>query len=57
MPHSFFQDRESDAEWQPEALELPLVEPWPRPLQPTTIDIDAPEQEQHGSHVIVIDLA
>lgn len=57
MPHSFFQDRESDAEWQPEALELPLVEPWQRPLQPTTIDIDAPEQEQHGSHVIVIDLA
>lgn len=57
MPHSFLQDRESDAEWQPEALELPLVEPWPRPLQPTTIDIEAPESEQRRSRVIIIDLA
>jgi len=43
MTHSFLQDREVEADWQPDALELPLVEPWPRPLQPTTIDIDAPE--------------
>jgi hypothetical protein len=57
MPHSFLQDRETEADWQPEVLELPLVEPWPRPLQPTTIEIDAPESEQRGSHVIVIDLA
>jgi hypothetical protein len=57
MPHSFFQDRESEADWQPDALELPLVEPWPRPLAPTTIEIDAPESEQRGSRVIVIDLA
>jgi hypothetical protein len=57
MPHSFLQDRETDAEWQPDALELPLVEPWPRPLAPTTIEIDAPESEQLGSRVIVIDLA
>jgi hypothetical protein len=57
MPHSFLQDREYEADWQPEVLELPLVEPWPRPLQPTTIEIDAPESEQRGSHVIVIDLA
>jgi hypothetical protein len=57
MPDSFLQDREVEADWQPEALELPLVEPWPRPLHPTTIDIDAPESEQRGSHVIVIDLA
>ncbi len=57
MPHSFLQDRESEADWEPEALELPLViEPWPRPLAPTTIDIDAPESER-GSRVIVIDLA
>ena len=32
MQHSFLQDRESEADWQPEVLELPLVEPWPRPL-------------------------
>jgi len=57
MPHSFLQDREVEADWQPDALELPLVEPWPRPMQPTTIDIDAPESEHRGSHVIVIDLA
>ena len=57
MPDSFLQDREVEADWQPDALELPLVEPWPRPLQPTTIEIDAPESEQRGSHVIVIDLA
>jgi hypothetical protein len=58
MQHSFLQDRESEADWQPEALELPLVEPWPRPLQPTTIEIDAPESEQRsGGRVIVIDLA
>lgn len=57
MASSFLQDRESEADWQPEALELPLVEPWPRPLQPTTIDIDAPESSDRGSRVIVIDLA
>ena len=57
MQHSFLQDRETDAGWQPDALELPLVEPWPRPLAPTTIEIDAPESEQRGSRVIVIDLA
>jgi hypothetical protein len=57
MPHSFLQDRETDAEWQPDALELPLMEPWPRPLAPTTIEIDAPESEQRGSRVIIIDLA
>jgi hypothetical protein len=57
MPHSFLQDREVEADWQPDALELPLVEPWPRPMQPTTIDIDAPESEHRGSRVIVIDLA
>jgi hypothetical protein len=57
MPHSFLEDRESDAEWQPDALELPLVEPWPRPLAPATIEIDAPESEQRRSLVIVIDLA
>jgi hypothetical protein len=57
MPHSFLQERESEADWQPDALELPLVEPWPRPLSPTTIEIDAPESEQRGSHVIIIDLA
>ena len=57
MQDSFLQDREVEADWQPDALELPLVEPWPRPMQPTTIDIDAPESEQRGSRVIVIDLA
>ena len=58
MPHSFLQDRESEADWQPEVLELPLVEPWPRPYQPPTIEIDAPESEQRGgARVIVIDLA
>ncbi len=58
MPDSFLHDRESEADWQPEALELPLEMPWPRPLAPTTLDIDAPESEQRGgSRVIVIDLA
>lgn len=56
MAHSFFQDRESEADWEPESLELPLYDAWPRPLTPTTIDIDAPESEQ-GSRVIIIDLA
>jgi hypothetical protein len=56
MAHSFFTDRESEADWEPEALELPLYDSWPRPLTPTTIDIDAPESER-GSDVIVIDLA
>jgi hypothetical protein len=50
------QDRESEADWEPEALELPLVDTWPRPLQPTTIEIDAPESER-GARVVVIDLA
>jgi hypothetical protein len=54
MNLSFLQDRESEADWEPEILELPLVEPWPRP--PTTLDIDAPEPER-GSRVVVIDLA
>jgi hypothetical protein len=53
MDLSFLQDRESEADWEPEILELPLVEPWPRT---TTLDIDAPEPER-GSRVIVIDLA
>ena len=57
MRHSFLQDRESEADWEPEALELPLVEPWPRPLAPTTIEIDAPESSERGSRVIVIELA
>ena len=56
MAHSFLTDRESEADWEPEALELPLYDAWPRPLTPTTIDIDAPEPEK-GSHVVVIDLA
>ena len=57
MPHSFLQDRETEADRQPEVLELPLVEPWPR-YQPPTIEIDAPESEQRGgARVIVIDLA
>jgi hypothetical protein len=55
MTLSFLQDRESEADWEPEVLELPLVETWPRPGV-TTIDIDAPEPEP-GSRVIVIDLA
>jgi hypothetical protein len=56
MPLSFLQDRESEADWEPEILELPLVEqPWPRPGA-TILDIDAPEPER-GSRVIVIDLA
>jgi hypothetical protein len=55
MPHSFLQDRESEADWEPDALELPLVESWPRPLKPTTLEIDAPESER-GSRVIIIDL-
>jgi len=55
MQLSFLQDRETEADWEPEILELPLVEPWPRPGT-TTLDIDAPEPE-HGSRVIVIDLA
>jgi hypothetical protein len=54
---SFLQDRESGADWEPEALELPIVESWPRPLAPTTIEIDAPPEPERGSHVIVIDLA
>lgn len=53
---SFLQDRESGADWEPDVLELPLVEPWPRPLAPVSIEIDAPESEP-GSRVIVIDLA
>jgi hypothetical protein len=57
MSYSFLQDRESEADWEPEALELPLVEPWPRPLAPTTIEIDAPESSERGSRVIVIELA
>ena len=57
MRHSFLQDRESGSDWEPEALELPLVEPWPRPLAPTTIEIDAPESSERGSRVIVIELA
>jgi hypothetical protein len=62
MPHSFLQDHESDApEWEPEALELPvmplvIIDAWPHPLTPRTVEIDAPEDER-GSHVIVIDLA
>jgi hypothetical protein len=57
MVHSFLQERGSEADWEPEALELPLViESWPRPLQPTTIEIDAPESDRRSS-VIVIDLA
>jgi hypothetical protein len=56
MQLSFLQDRESEADWEPEILELPLVEPWPRPGTTTTLDIDAPEPER-GSRVIVIDLA
>jgi len=55
MQLSFLQDRESEADWEPEILELPLVDPWPRPGT-TTLDIDAPEPER-GSRVIVIDLA
>ena len=54
MPYSSL-DRESEADWEPEALELPLViEPW-APNAPTTIEIDAPESERRSS-VIVIDL-
>jgi hypothetical protein len=56
MAHSFLTDRETEADWEPEALELPLYDAWPRPLSPTTIDIDAPESDL-GSHVVVIDLA
>jgi len=56
MALSFLQDRESEADWEPDALELPLVDTWPRPLQPTTIEIDAPESE-HSSGVVVIELA
>jgi len=56
MPLSFWQDRESEADWEPEVLELPLVDAWPRPLAPTQIDIDAPESER-GSSVVIIDLA
>ena len=56
MSNSFLQDRESEADWEPDALELPLSDAWPRPLAPTTIEIDAPESER-GSHVIIIDLA
>jgi hypothetical protein len=55
MQLSFLQERESEADWEPEVLELPLVEPWPRPGA-TTLDIDAPEPER-ASRVIVIDLA
>jgi hypothetical protein len=55
MPHSFLTDRESESDWEPEALELPLYDSWPRPAPPT-IDIDAPEPDV-GAHVVVIDLA
>jgi len=55
MQLSFLTDRETEADWEPEVLELPLVEPWPRPGA-TTIDIDSREPER-GSRVIVIDLA
>lgn len=54
MAYSFLQDRESDADWEPEALELPLWDPRPR-YSPTTIEIDAPESE-HRPRVIVIEL-
>ncbi|MDB4971575.1 MAG: hypothetical protein JWN44_7264 [Myxococcales bacterium] len=55
--HSFFQDREFEREWEPDPLELPLVDAWPRPLAPTTIEIDAPESLERGSRVIIIELA
>jgi hypothetical protein len=56
MPYSFLQDRESEADWEPEALELPLMDTWPRPYSPTTLEIDAPESERRPN-VVVIDLA
>lgn len=57
MQRSFLEGHESEGEWEPDALELPLhIESWPRPLAPTTIEIDAPESER-GARVIVIDLA
>jgi len=59
MAISFLQDRESDSrDWEPEPLELPLVDPgrsqW-RPGAPVTWDIDAPDADR-GAHVIEIDL-
>lgn len=58
MQLSFLQDRESGAdEWEPDALELPLVAPWPRPLAPVSIEIDAPESDSGRRGVIIIDLA
>ncbi len=63
MAISFLQDRESDSrDWEPDALELPLVEPWPHPrperpaIEPAVI-IDAPDGRPEQARVIVIDLA
>jgi hypothetical protein len=59
MANSFFHDRESDSrDWEPEPLELPLVDTGRaprRPGAPVTWEIDAPEQDR-GAHVIEIDL-
>jgi hypothetical protein len=57
MQHSFLQERESEGDWEPDPLELPLYDAWPRPLAPTTIEIDAPESSERGSRVIIIELA
>jgi hypothetical protein len=56
MPISFLHERETDSrDWEPEPLELPLIDPGRRPNAPLTWEIDAPEADR-GAHVIEIDL-
>lgn len=58
MAISFLQDRETESrDWEPEPLELPLIDPgraW-RPGDRITWDIDAPDADT-GARVIEIDL-
>ena len=55
MAISFLQDRESESrDWEPEPLELPLVDPG-RQWRPVTWDIEAPDGDR-GARVIEIDL-